>query len=44
MRRLIATLHERPLGVDRQLTAEDRNAFAQTLLALAQTLDSQVER
>jgi len=43
MRRLIATLHERPLGVDRQLTAEDRSAFAQTLLALAQTLDSHVE-
>ena len=35
MRKLIATLHERSLGVDRQLTAGDRSAFAQTLLALA---------
>ena len=44
MRKLIATLHERSLGVDRELTAGDRSAFAQTLLALARTLDSHVER
>jgi hypothetical protein len=44
MRKLIATLHERSLGVDRKLTAGDRSAFAQTLLALARTLDSHVER
>jgi len=43
MRKLIATLHERSLGEDRKLTAGDRSAFAQTLLALAQTLDSHVE-
>jgi hypothetical protein len=44
MRKLIATLHERSLGVDRKLTAADRSAFAQTLLAMARTLDSHVER
>ena len=44
MRGLIATLHERSLGVDRKPTAGDRSAFAQTLLALAKTLDSHVER
>jgi hypothetical protein len=44
MRKLIATLHERSLGVDRKLTAGDRSAFAQTLLALVRTLDSHVER
>lgn len=44
MRTLIATLHERSLGVDRRLTAGDVSAFAHTLLALAQTLDSHVER
>jgi hypothetical protein len=44
MRKLIATLHERSLGVDRKLTAGDRSAFAQTLLALARTLDSHVDR
>ena len=44
MRKLIATLHERSLGVDRKLRAGDRSAFAQTLLALARTLDSHVER
>jgi hypothetical protein len=43
MRKLMATLHERSLGVDRTLTAGDRSAFAQTLLALARTLDSHVE-
>lgn len=44
MRKLIATLHERSLGVNRKLTAGDRSTFAQTLLALARTLDSHVER
>jgi hypothetical protein len=44
MRKLIATLHELSLGVDRKLTAGDRSAFAQTLLALARTLDSHVDR
>ena len=44
MRRLIAPLHERSLGVGRRLTAGDLSAFAQTLLALARTLDSHVER
>jgi uncharacterized membrane protein YccC len=37
MRKLIATLHE-------QLTAGDRSPLAETLLALARTLDSHVER
>lgn len=44
MRKLIATLRELSSGVDRERTAGDRNAFAQTLLALARTLDSHVER
>ena len=44
MRKLIATLHELSSGVDGKLTAGDRSAFAQTLLALARTLDSHVER
>jgi len=44
MRKLIATLHERPLRVDRELPAEDRSAFAQPLLALAVALDSHIER
>jgi hypothetical protein len=44
MRKLMATLHERSVGVDGRLTAADPNAFAQTLLALARTLDSHVER
>ena len=44
MRKLIATLHERSSGVDHKLTAGDRVAFAQTLLALVGTLDSHVER
>jgi hypothetical protein len=44
MRNLITTLHERSLGLDHELTAGDRSAFAQTLLALARTLDSHVER
>jgi hypothetical protein len=44
MRNLIATLHKRSLGMDRELRAEDCSAFAQTLPALARTLDSHVER
>jgi hypothetical protein len=44
MRTLIAALHELCSGVYRELTAGKRSAFAQTLLALAQTLDSHVER
>ena len=44
MRKLIATLHELSSGVDREQTARGRTAFAQTLLALARTLDSHVER
>jgi iron-sulfur cluster repair protein YtfE (RIC family) len=45
MRRLMATLHELSSDVDPESqTAEGRNAFAQTLLALARTLDSHVER
>ena len=44
MHKLIATLHELSVGVDSKLTAHDRSAFAQTLLALARTLDSHVER
>jgi hypothetical protein len=44
MRNLIAKLHELSVGVDRKLTAGDRSAFAQTMLALAWTLDSHVER
>lgn len=42
MRKLIATLPERSLGVDPKLTAGDRSAFAQTLVALARILDSHV--
>ena len=44
MRNLIATLHELGLGLDRELTAAERSALGQTLLALARTLDSHVER
>jgi len=44
MRKLMATLHELSPGVDREQIVGDRNAFAQTLLALARTLDSHVER
>src|SRR5271170_5269604 len=44
MRNLIVTLHELSLGLDLVLTAGDRSGFGQTLLALAQTLDSHVER
>ncbi len=45
MSKLIATLHELSLEeVDRKRTAGDCSAFAQTLLALARTLDSHVER
>jgi hypothetical protein len=44
MRNLITTLHERSLGLDREPTAGDRSGFGQTLLALARTLDSHVER
>jgi hypothetical protein len=44
MRKLIATLHELSLSVDRKLTPGKRSAFAQTLLALARMLDLHVER
>jgi iron-sulfur cluster repair protein YtfE (RIC family) len=44
MRKLIATLRELSSGVDREQTAGDRSAFAKTLLALARTLDSHIER
>jgi hypothetical protein len=44
MRKLIAALQELSSGMDRELTAGDRSAFARTLLALARTLDSHVER
>lgn len=44
MRKLIATMHELCSDLDGRLTAGDRSAFAQTLLALTQTLDSHVER
>ena len=44
MRKLMATLRELSSGVDRKQTAEGRDAFAKTLLELAQTLDSHVER
>ena len=44
MRKLIATLHELSSGVEREQTERGRSAFAQTLLALARTLDSHVER
>jgi hypothetical protein len=44
MRKLIATLHEMSSGGDGKLAAGDRSAFAQTLLELARTLDSHVER
>ena len=45
MRRSMAALHASPSGVDHEpQTAEDRSGFAQTLLALARTLDSHVER
>jgi hypothetical protein len=44
MRNLIATLHELSLGLDREPKAGDRSSFGKTLLALARTLDSHVER
>jgi hypothetical protein len=44
LRKLIATLHDRSVGADRKLTAGDRSVFAQTLMALARTLDLHVER
>jgi Hemerythrin HHE cation binding domain len=44
MRTLIATLHGRSLDADRKLTAGERAEFAQTLVVLAQALDSHVER
>jgi hypothetical protein len=44
MRQLMATLHELSSGVDQGQTARDHTAFAKTLLALARTLDSHVER
>jgi hypothetical protein len=43
MRKLIATLRELSSSVDREQTPGSRTAFAQTLLALAQSLDSHVE-
>jgi hypothetical protein len=45
MRKLMAALRSLSSGVDGEpQTAEDRSGFAQTLLALARTLDSHVER
>jgi hypothetical protein len=44
MRKLIATLRELSSGLDREQTARGRTAFTRTLLALAQALDSHVER
>jgi len=45
MRKLMAALRELSSGVDQEhQTTEEHSAFAQTLLALAQTLDSHVER
>jgi hemerythrin-like domain-containing protein len=45
MRNLMAALRALSSGVDREpQTAADRSGFAQTLLALARTLDSHVER
>jgi Hemerythrin HHE cation binding domain len=41
---LMTTLHELSSGADRKQTAGDRSSFAQTLLALARSLDSHVER
>jgi hypothetical protein len=44
MRKLIATLHEQSLGFEPELIGGVRSALAQTLLALARTLDSHVGR
>ena len=45
MRKSMAALRALSSGVDHEpQTAEDRSGFAQTLLALARTLDSHVER
>ena len=45
MHKSMAALRELSSGVDHESpTAEDRSGFAQTLLALARTLDSHVER
>jgi hypothetical protein len=44
LRKLMATLRALPSGVDRDQTTQDRTAFTRTLLALARTLDSYVER
>jgi hypothetical protein len=44
MRKLIATLRELSSSVGREQTARGRTAFTRTLLALARTLDSHVER
>ena len=44
MRKLIATLRDLSSGMDRELTAGGRSAFTRTLLALARTIDSHVER
>ena len=45
MHKSMAALRELSSGVDHEAqTAEDRSGFAETLLALARTLDSHVER
>ena len=45
MRKSMAALRTLSSGIDHEpQTAEDRSGFAQTLLALARTLDSHVER
>jgi hypothetical protein len=44
MRKLVARLPERSSGVDGNLTAEARITYSRTLLALAKTLDSHIER
>ena len=44
MHKLMATLRELSAGADREQTVADRISFAHTLLALARTLDSHVER
>jgi hypothetical protein len=44
MHKLIATLRELSSGVDREQTTESRTAFTRTLLALARTFESHVER
>jgi hypothetical protein len=44
MRKLIATLRELSSEGDREQTTEGRTAFTRTLLALARTLDSHIDR